>query len=128
MCGKIDDFEKGKFVRFEFPTPGSLITDASGSYPIKKARFIYELNHKVIKLPLTSVMLYQTLEGKVDEAVIYQYYNDKQKLSEIIHDIQNSQIRWDIHAKEFLDKGMVLIGGSLKSDVPIALTMMKLDI
>jgi hypothetical protein len=128
ICGKIDDFEKGKFVRFEFPTPGSFITDESGSYPIKNARFIYELNHKIIKLPLTSVMLYQSLEGKTDEAVIYQYHDDETKLSEIIHDIQNNQIRWDIHTKEFLKEGMVLIGGGLKSDVPIAVTMMQLDI
>ena len=73
-------------------------------------------------------MLYQSLEEKIDEAAIYEYYNDTKKLSEIIHDIENNQIRWDIHAKEFLNEGMVFIGGSLKSDVPIALTMMKLDI
>jgi len=128
ICAKIDDFEKGKYVRFEFPTPGSQILDATGSYPIKNARFIYELNHKIIKLPLTSVLLFQSLEERIDEAVIYEYYNDTQKLSEIIHDIENNQIRWDIHAKEFLNEGMVMIGGSLKSDVPIAITMMKLDI
>ena len=73
-------------------------------------------------------MLFQSLEEKIDEAVIYGYYDDKQKLSEIIYDIEKKAIRWDIHAKEFLNEGMVLIGGSLNSDVPIALTMMKLDI
>jgi hypothetical protein len=128
ICGKIDDFEKVKFVKLEFPTPGLFIADESRSYPNKSARFIYELNHKIIKLPLTSVMLYHSIEEKTDEAVIYQYHDYESKLSEIIHDIQNNQIRWDIHAKEFLKEGMVLIGGGLKSDVPIAVTMMQLDI
>lgn len=128
VCAKIDDFEKGKFVRFEFATPDSFIYHETKSYSIKNVRFIYEIHHKVIKLPLTSIMLYQGLEKNIDETIIYEYFDDKQKLSEIIHDIESSKFRWDIYAKDFIKEGMVLIRVRLKSDKPIELTMMKLDI
>ncbi len=54
--------------------------------------------------------------------------NNRRKLSEVIHDIEKDEFRWNIYSKTFLKEGMVLIGAKLKCDKPISITMMQLDI
>ena len=117
-----------KFAKFEFSVDGSYVISTEGRFPIASARFIYEFNQSVLKLPLSSIAILKCLEENSDEATIYEYMNNRRKLSEVIHDIEKDEFRWNIYSKTFLKEGMVLIGAKLKSDKPISITMMQLDI
>lgn len=128
VCSKVTDFKNDKFAKFEFSVDGSYVITTEGRFPIASARFIYEFNQSVLKLPLSSISILKCLEENSDEATIYEYMNNRRKLSEVIHDIEKDEFRWNIYSKTFLKEGMVLIGAKLKSDKPISITMMQLDI
>lgn len=125
----IKDLSKDKFAQFRLTEIDAWQLAGSDEIPVTAAELTIQLNFGEEELTLRGVQELTALDSQpVGEATAYNFGSKGDSLSEVIRDHGTGELRWDILARPLLDEGKVLIGGGLRSAVPVSITTMRLDL
>lgn len=125
----VGDFSKAKFTKFQLVQIDAWLVSEEGEYPITKVELVVELNYGEEEITLRGVQELRALDSQpIGEATVYEFGSKSDRLSEVIRDSGNGELRWDVLAKPLLEEGKVLIGGTLRSADLVSITTMRLDL